>query len=133
MNRIDRLKRLMMAKGSDMNEMINIEDGEDSCRGDRNEQPFVLLLKVMQSSGKPLPIGGFTGKAMAQMLHDIVGVIPREVTVLTEQDMVIELEEETSMMKVSRVVHGRYHWVGQSIIVDSLVARKDSITEIIRE
>ena len=122
-----------MAKGSDMNEMIKVEDGEDSYRGDRNEQPFVLLLKVMQSSGKPLPIGGFTGRVMAQMLHDIAGVIPREVTVLTEQDMVMELEEETSMMEVLRAIHGIYHWAGQSIMVHSLVARKDSITEIISE
>ena len=37
------------------------------------------------------------------------------------------------MMEVSRAVHGIYHWAGQSITVDSLVARKDSITEIIRE
>ena len=60
----------------------------------------------MQYSGKPLPIGGFTGRAMAQMLHDIAEVIPREVTVLTEQDVVMELEEETSMMEVSRAIHG---------------------------
>ena len=67
------------------------------------------------------------------MLHKIAGVIPREVTVLTDQDVVMELEEETSMMEVSRAVHGMYHWAGQSITVDSLVARKDSINEIVRE
>ena len=50
-----------MAKRSDMNKMIKVEDGEDSHRGDRNEQPFVLLLKVTQSSAKLLPTGGFTG------------------------------------------------------------------------
>ena len=49
-----------MAEGSDMNEMIKVEDGKDSHRGDRNEQLFVLLLKVTQSRGKPLPIGGFS-------------------------------------------------------------------------
>ena len=122
-----------MAKGSDTNEMSKAEDGEDSHRGDRNKQPFVLLLKVMQSSGKPLPIGGFTGRAMLKCCTIIAGVIPREVTVLTEQDVVMELEEETSMTEVLRALHGIYHWAGQSITVDSLVARKNSITEIIRE
>ena len=91
------------------------------------------MLKVTQSSGKPLPTGGFTGRLMAQMLHDIAGVIPRRVTVLTEQDVVMELEEQMSMTEVSKAIHGIYHWAGQSISVDSLVARKDSITEIIRE
>ena len=37
------------------------------------------------------------------------------------------------MMEVLRAVHGLYHWGGQSITVDSLVARKDLITEIVRE
>ena len=84
-----------MAEGSDMNEMVMVEDREGSHRGDRNEQPFVLLLKVTQSSGKPLPIGGFTGRTMAEMLHEIAGVISKEVMVLTDQDVVMELEEET--------------------------------------
>ena len=122
-----------MAEGNDMNEMSKVEDEEDSCKGDRNEQPFVLLLKVMQSSGKPLPTGGFTGSVMAQMLHDVAGVILREVTVLLEKDVVMELEEETSIMEVLKAVHGIYHWAGQSITVDSLVERKDSIIEIIWE
>ena len=39
----------------------------------------------------------------------------------------------TPIMEVSRVVHRLYHWAGQSISVDSLVARKDSIKEIVRE
>ena len=54
-------------------------------------------------------------------------------TVLTDEDVVIELEEETSVMEVLIAVHGMYHWAGQAITVDSLVARKDSITEIVRE
>ena len=94
-----------MAEGNDMNEMSKVEDGEDSHKGDGNEQPFVLLLKVMQSSGKPLPICGFTWRAMTLILHNIAGVIPREVTVLYEQDVVMELEEETSIMEVSKAVH----------------------------
>ena len=70
---------------------------------------------------------------MAQMLHEIAGVVPKEVVVLTDQEVVMTLKEEASMMKVSRAVHGLYHWGGQSITVDCLVARKDSITEIVRE
>ena len=53
--------------------------------------------------------------------------------VLTDQEVVMELDEEASMMDVSRAVHGLFHWGGQSITVDSLVAKKDSIMEIVRE
>ena len=49
-----------MAEENDMDEIIKTEEGDDIHRGDQNEQLFVLLLRVTQSSGKQLPIGGFT-------------------------------------------------------------------------
>ena len=88
---------------------------------------------MTQANGKPLPIGGFTGRVMAQMLYDIAGVTLRNVVVLTDQEVVVELEMETPIMEVSRAVHGLYQWPGQSMSVDSLVARRDLIKEIRKE
>ena len=36
-------------------------------------------------------------------------------------------------MEVSRAMHGLYQWAGQSIAVDSVVARRDLINEIVKE
>ena len=72
---------------------------------DKREQSLVLLLRVTQANGKPLPRGGFTGRAMVQMLYEIAGVTPRDVVVLTDQEVVIELGMETPIMQVSRAVH----------------------------
>ena len=58
---------------------------------------------------------------------------PRKVVILTDQGVVVELEVDTPIMEVSRAVHGLYQWARQSISVDSLVARKDSLKEIVRE
>ena len=80
-----------MAEGSVLNEVIKTEDGGDPFMGDRNEQPFALLLKVIQSNGRPLPIGGFTGRAMSQMLHEVTGVVPKEIVIMNDQDVVMEL------------------------------------------
>ena len=99
----------------------------------KREQAFVLLLRVTQANGKPLPIGGFTNRAMAQMFYEIAGVTTRDVVVLTGQEVVVELEMGTPIMEVSRAVHGLYQWAGQSITVDSVVARRDSIKEIVKE
>ena len=52
---------------------------------------------------------------------------------MNDQEVVIELEEKTSMMEVSRAIHWLFHWGGQSISVDSLVTKKDLVTEIVRE
>ena len=81
---------------------LRSKEQEGYLRGDKREQPFVLLLRVTQASGKPLPIGGFTGRAMAQMLYEIAGVTLREVVILTDQEVVVELEMETPIMEVSK-------------------------------
>ena len=99
----------------------------------KRKQAFVLLLRVTQANGKPLPIGGFNSRAMAQMLYEITAVTLKDVVILTDQEVVIELEKETPIMEVSRAVHGLYQWAGQSITVDSIVARRDSIKEVVKE
>ena len=60
----------------------------------------MLLLRVTQANGRPLPIGGFTSRAMTQMIHEIMGVILREV--------VFEIEDESSIIEVSKAVQGRF-------------------------
>ena len=123
----------MMAEGNYMSEEVKVEEEEGYLGEDKREQSFVLLLRATQANGKPLPVGGFTGRAMAQMLYDIARVTPRDVVVLTDQEVVVELEMETPIMEVSRAVHGLYQLAGQSISVDSLVARRDSIKELVTE
>ena len=61
---------------------------------------------------------------MLQMLHEVAGMVPKEVMIMNDQEVVMELEEETSMMEVSRVIYGLFHWGGQCFSVDSLVAKK---------
>ena len=114
-------------------EIVKIQEGDVHHHTDWKDQLFVLLLRVTQANGRPLPIGGFTSRAMTQMIHDIMGVIPREVVVLTVQEVVFEIEDQSSIIEVFRVIQGLFHWGGQFIMVDSVVATQDSITEIVKE
>ena len=122
-----------MAEGNSMSEEVKVDDEEGYLGEDKREEAFVLLLRVTRANGKPLPIGGFTTRAMAQMLYEIAGVTLRDVVVLTDQEVVIELEMEMPIMEVSRAMHGLYKWAGQSIAVDSVVAGRDSIKEMVKE
>ena len=45
----------------------------------------------------------------------------------------MKLDKEMSLMDVSRVIHELFHMDGQSISVDSLVAKKDLVAEIVKE
>ena len=40
------------------------------------------------------------------MIHEIVGEIPREVVILTDQEVVFEIEDETSIIEVSKECKG---------------------------
>ena len=92
-----------------MNEMLQNEEGDDPYKGIQNGQPFVLLLRITQVKGKPLPIDGFTGRPMSQMLHEIAVMVPKEVVIMNNQELVMELDEEMSLMDVSRAIHGLFH------------------------
>ena len=110
-------------------EMVHVEDGDKCHCPDLRDQLFVLLLRVTQANGRPLPTGGFMSREMTQMIHDITGVIPKEVGILTDQEIVLEIEDQSSIIEVSRAIQGLFHWGGQSITVDSVVATQDSITK----
>ena len=112
---------------------MKVEEGNEHPHADPKDCLFILLWRVTQANGTPLLIGGFTSRAVTQMIHEIAGVIPREVVILTDQEVAFEIEDETSIIEVSKAVQGLFHWGGQSIAVGSIVATQDSITEIIKE
>ena len=55
------------------------------------------------------------------MLHEVAGAVLKKVVIMNDQEVMMELEEETSMIEVSSAIHGLFHCGGQSITVDSLV------------
>ena len=114
-------------------EKAQVEEGDKCHHTDLKDQLFVLLLRVTQANGRPLPTGGFTSRVMTQMMHDITGVIPKEVDILTYQEVVLEIEDQFSIIEVSRAIQGLFQWGGQSIMEESVVATQDSITEVIKE
>ena len=123
-----------MAKEKQVMEKITqVEEGDEYHHSDPRDQQFVLLLRVTQANGRPLPVEGFMSRAMVQMICDVMGVIPKEVEILMDQEVIVEVEDQSSIVEVSRVIQGLFHWGGQTLTVDSVVATQDSITEIVKE
>ena len=109
------------------------EDNEDYSDPTSQECQFVLLLRVTQTDGQPLPMEEFTSRAMVQMICDVIGVVPREVAILTDQEVMVEVEDQSSIVEVSRGIQGIVHWGGQAVTVDSVIAVSDSISGIVKE
>ena len=62
-----------------------------------------------------------------------MGVIPKEADILMDQEVIVEVEDQSSIIQVSRAIQGLFYWGCQTVMVDCVVATKDSITEIIKE
>ena len=73
-----------MAEESEVEDIVKVEEGDEHCHTDPKDQLFVILLRVTQANSTPQPIGGLTSRAMTQMIHEIIGVILREVVILTD-------------------------------------------------
>ena len=71
--------------------------------------------------------------SMFQMLQEIAGVIPKEVVVMNHQEVVMEFKEHTAMIEVSRAIHGLFHWGGQPLNINSLLARRDLMRDIVKQ
>ena len=116
-----------------MEKITEFEEGDECPHPDSRDWQFVLLLRVTQANGRPLPVEGFMSRAMVQMVRDVTGVIPKEVEILMDQEVIVEVEDQSSIVEVSRAIQGLFHWGGQAVTVDSIVATQDSITEIVKE
>ena len=116
-----------------MEKIMQVEEDDECHHPDPRDQQFVLLLRVTQANGRPPPIKGFTSRAMVQIICDVMGVIPKEVEILMDQEVTVEVKDQSSIAEVSRVIQGLFHWGGQAVTVDSVVAIQDSITEIVKE
>ena len=47
---------------------------------------------------------------MSHVLHEITGVVPKEVWVMNDQEVVMKFKDGTPMIEVAQAVHGLFHW-----------------------
>ena len=92
-----------------MEKITQVEEGDECHHPDPRDRQFVLLLRVTQANGRPLPIEGFMSRAMVQMICDVMGVIPKEVEILMDQEVIVEVEDQSSIVEVSRAIQGLFH------------------------
>ena len=134
LNQRELVKIVKMVKEKEVMEKITqVEDSEEYPHLNPREHQFVLLLRVTQDDCWPLPVEEFTSRAMVLMICDVTGVISKEVEILMDQEVVVEVEDQSSIVEVSRGIQGLFHWRGQAVTVDCIVAVQDSISGIVKE
>ena len=115
MKGLNQRELVMMVKEKEVMEKTQVEEDDECHHPDPKDWQFVLLLRVTQANGRPLPMEGFMRRAMVQMICDVTGVMPKEVEILTDQEVVVEVEDQSSIVEVSRAIQGLFHWGGRQL------------------
>ena len=92
---------------------------------------FHLLLQVLQSNGKPLMNGNFTGRAIAEVVQKYTGKNPIEVEVRNEQDAIVQFDNGVSVGEAARLLHGTHDWLGQVVRISCLLSTRESIEGVV--
>ena len=94
---------------------------------------LTLLLKLVQTSGKPLPIGSFIARAVAEKVIKLTGFNPTEVEVVSGQDVVLDFDIEVSVIEVVQKMHGPTQWNGMGTEISCLMSMKKSVMSIVND
>ena len=98
---------------------------------DKVELP--ILLRILQESGKPLPIGSFTERSIARKVYQLTGITLDRVTMVTPSDAVLELPTSCSVVPVAQELHAMKEWEDFPIYVSCLMGNRRYIMEVCQD
>ena len=100
---------------------------------DPPSEPLLLLLEVTQTDGRPLPVGMFTTRTVAQHVIDLTGQNPVEVDVMNDCDTITQMEPETTVVHAAQALHNARLWDGQAAEITCLLSSRQSVVNVVHE
>ena len=94
---------------------------------------LLLLLEVTQTDGRPLPVGMFTARTVAQHVIDLTGQNPVEVDVMNDHDTIIQMEPETTIVHAAQALHNARLWDSQATKITCLLSSRQSMVNVVHE
>ena len=78
-----------------------IDTIEDAVYHDVENNELSMLLRVKQTSGRALPAGSFTERAVFQLVQRTTGVHPTSLTLLGLKEVLLDFEKSVSVVDVA--------------------------------
>ena len=98
---------------------------------DNNE--LSMLLRVKQISGRVLPTGSFTERAIARLVQRTIGVQPTSLTLLGPKEVLIDFEKSVSVVEVALVLHNLSNWDTFKVEASCLMVKREQLIEMYQE
>ena len=96
----------------------------------KREDCLALLLKIVRSNGESLPYGEVNEDLINGMVKEIVGIRPLAISVLNDQDALLEFDLDVVVTSVCQVMHGIRRWGGKEIEICCMAGTKEHLVAI---
>ena len=110
-----------------------IDTIEDAVYHDVENNELSMLLRVKQTSGRLLPAGSFTERAVAQLVQRTTGVHPTSLTLLGPKEVLLDFEKLVSVVDTALVLHNMSDWDRFQVETSCLMAKRDQLISMFQE
>ena len=106
---------------------------EDAVYHDVENNELLMLLRVKQTSGRVLPAGSFTERAVVQLVQRTTRVHPTSLTLLAPKEVLLNFEKSVSIVDVALVLHNMSNWDKFKVETSCLMVKRDQLIGIFQE
>ena len=88
---------------------------------------------MLREDGRPLPVGSFTERSVAQKVYSLTGVAVEQVMMVTPTDALLEFTSGTVVVTIAQALHQIHEWEDIPVWVTCLMGSKHYIMQLCRE
>ena len=110
-----------------------IDTIKDAVYHDVENNELLMLLRVNQTSGRVLPPGSFTERAVAQLVQRTTGIHPTSLTLLGLKEVLLDFEKSVSVVDVALVLHNMSDWDRFKVETSCLMTKWDQLVSMFQE
>ena len=117
-------------------EPVNKSGGKEFHELDETEiemHELSMMVTITDSEGEVLPPGCLTITNVVRLLQERTGVLPFEISVLNERNVLLEFERAAPVIEISRGLHGCGSWGEIEVDIGCVLSGKVSLMNMFQE
>ena len=92
-----------------------------------------IIVKITKTNGESLPFGMVTEELVAKIFNNAFRVVPIEIIVCNEQDLLVDFVAGTAVYDTAQVIHGEGKWRDLDIRIGCLMSTRHHLILIQKE
>ena len=109
---------------------VKVDEVQRTKKLKKREDCLALLLKIVRSNGESLPYGEVNEDLINGMVKEIAGIRPLTISVLNDQDALLEFDLDVIVTSVCRVMQGIRRWGEKEIEICCMAGTKEHLVAI---